>query len=88
MGPIKLVLLRRHLKRQLQEDDLSPKERTAITKCLATPGALRATALHVAHSNENGKVGALGDGKLLTWLWDHRAEILAFVQEIMKIFGG
>lgn len=88
MGPVKLVLMRRHLKRQLREDDLTPAQRTAITKCLATPGALRATALHVAHTSENGKVGALGDGKLLQWLWDHRAEILAFVQEIIKLFGG
>lgn len=86
MGPIKLVLLRRHLKRQLLNDELTPTQAEAIRKALATPGAIRATALHVAHAN-GGKVGALGDGKLLQWLWDHRAEILAFVQEIIKLFG-
>jgi len=86
MGPVKLVLLRRHLKRQLRDDDLTPTQRTAIVKALKTPGALRATALHVANSNGNA-VGAFGDGKLLQWLWDHRAEILAFVQEIIKLFA-
>jgi hypothetical protein len=31
------------------------------------------------------RVGALGDGKFLDWLWEHREEILAFVIKIVSM---
>ena len=87
MQPIRKVLLRRHLKRELREGNLSPAREADVRDVLANPHALNALLARVAAHGEEKKLKAIGDGKLLQWLWDHRAEILAFIQEIMKLFA-
>jgi len=86
MKPIKIMLLKRHLKKQLAHQTTSDQQKATIRLALDDRKALRAAALHVAQA-DNGKVGQLGDGALLKWLFDHRAEILEFIKQIIEIFA-
>lgn len=82
MRPIKTMLLRRHLRKQLDSGELNDKQTAAVETALGEPRAMRATALHVG-----GRVGQLGDGAILKWLFEHRQEILDFVMQIIKLFS-
>lgn len=87
--------LRLHLRRMLRSGEYAADKAAAIRQVLADDDMLAALAAYAAQSNP----GLLGADPSQTpildwlkevgkWLWDHREEIMAFIMEIIKLFGG
>lgn len=86
---VKRLLLRRTLLRMANEGEFSAKKCEMIQTCVRHPRMMKALAARMdeSASQDFGKVGAIGDGKILEWLWENREEILEFIQTIIKLFS-
>lgn len=84
------VLTARHLRKELR-GRLSAEQRKAVRSVLKSKADMDELVgfMRVKAEKESfitPPVGKLGDGAILKWLFEHRAEILAFVMEIIKLF--
>lgn len=85
------MLVKQHLRAELKNPLLTADQVANIKAVLNSRhmlGALQSRVMHAYGDTINGAgFGKLGDGVILKFLWDHREEILKFIQEIVKLFS-
>lgn len=100
MHVIERWVVREHLKKLQNDSALTPEVQEQIGQCLARPRLM--AALHhridalaeqrIPHGELRamtaGAAEAGGFASVFQWLEEHRAEIIAFVQAFVKLFGG
>ena len=89
------LVLRKHLVDTLQHMEMAGMSRRQIRQVIHNEGGMKklvAKTQALLESDPKGKLFlAAADtprqrGALIAWLWEHRAEILSFVLEIVKLF--
>lgn len=85
---IRALLLKRHVKKMLASSDYTEAQKAQMKQILGSAKGMASLREQISDlaTHEKSLVGKLGDGKILQWLSDHSAQIMAFIQMIIALF--
>lgn len=85
---LKALLLKRAVVKMASSNDFSASQQAQAQQILKSAKGMRMLRQHVSDlaTHEGALIGKLGDGKILQWLMDHAAQIMAFIQMIIALF--